>query len=88
MSAAMKGQLCVLYVLLEGGWISASLLRNRLNRGKWFWEKWGIVSFFHLMAMMQDQGVVEWKEEVHGLYPVKERYYRLKVGVQAVEGEG
>lgn len=39
--------------------ITGRELRIRMNRGKWFWQRWSVSSFRLLLLKMVDQGLVE-----------------------------
>ncbi len=59
--------------VLGTNWVQARHVRAALNKGRLFWSRWSVASFYGLMAKLQDAGVVE---VVIADTPVKQRWYR------------
>jgi hypothetical protein len=64
--------------LLTPEWVRGRDLRNRLNAGKWWWQRWSGPGFYARMATLVDEGWALQKHEtieVEGV-PIKVAYFR------------
>ncbi len=54
---------------LTATWRHARCVRDDLNRGKWWWQRWSLASFHEAVARLVDAGVLERQvigESIHG----------------------
>lgn len=49
--------------LLTKGPLDGRSLRTKLNKGRWFWQKWSVPGFYNFMAKLEDAGIVKHYKE-------------------------